>query len=185
MVSTSKNVQLGWRGTTVDTQSGLADPGSSTAQSGAAADSSTSTTYVWGVGTQPTTNTYSVENGLQTITVGIYSPDAPSLPAAQGVNLAPFFAGLAPYDPGLAALQTLGIGVGGAALASGGVALAPALKGPALAALLELTSSQINKYVAEEVVTTSYAQFLQGLEQLNIVLKALEVPEVVGPPILW
>ena len=67
-----------------------------------------------------------VENGLQTIKVGIYSPDAPPSPAAQaqGVNLAPFFAGpqFAQYDPGLAALQTLGIGIGGAGLLTGGVA---------------------------------------------------------------
>jgi RHS repeat-associated protein len=51
------------------------------------------TTSVPGVGTQPTLNTYSVdENGVDTITVSIYSPYAASSPASNGVNTAPVWA---------------------------------------------------------------------------------------------
>jgi RHS repeat-associated protein len=61
-------------------------------------------TYVAGVGTQPTVNTYSVDgNGLETITVSIYSPDVASSPASNGVNLAPIFASTAftSYQPAI------------------------------------------------------------------------------------
>jgi RHS repeat-associated protein len=152
---------------------------------------STSTTYVWGVGTQPATNTTSVENGIVTLTVGIYSSDAPRSPAPSGANLAPIFAGgnFAQYDPGLAALQTLGFGIATGALASGGVALAPvaasAVRGPALVALMELTSNRLLAYAQEEVVAAVYATVLADLEGLNAVFRALEVVEVAGPEIPW
>lgn len=48
------------------------------------------TINVPGVGTQPATNTISTDaNGMVTIEVGIYSPDAASSPATNGVNTAP------------------------------------------------------------------------------------------------
>jgi RHS repeat-associated protein len=52
-----------------------------------------STVDVPGVGTHPATNTYSFdENGVQTVTVDIYSPDAPPTHTPSGVNTAPIWA---------------------------------------------------------------------------------------------
>lgn len=107
-----------------------------------------------------------------------------------GVNLAPLFgSNFSQYNPMRAGLQTLGVGIGGAVIAAGGVALAPALKGPALGALMELSGSSVNTYAAQNVLTVieteGYAEFLEGVNALGEALKSLEEVEVTGPEILW
>jgi hypothetical protein len=128
---------------------------------------------------------------LPEITVTAVYIDAPISPAPTGVNLSPFFAGtqFAQYDPLRAFLQTIGVGAGGAAIATTGVAVAPLLKGPALGAALELTSSQINGYAAASVTsvieTEGYSESLETLESLGQVFRSLEVPEQAGPELPW
>ncbi len=124
------------------------------------------------------------------ITVTGHYMDAPDSPTPTGVNLAPLFGpNFSQYNPMRAGLQTLGVGIGGAALAVGGVALAPALKGPALGALMELSGSSVNTYAAQNVLTVieteGYAEFLEGVNTLGEALKSLEQVEVTGPEILW
>lgn len=98
--------------------------------------------------------------------------DAPSSSfTPTGVNLAPYFASrqFTQYDPGRAALQTLGVGIGGGALGAVGVALgaaaAQAIPGPALGALMELSGSSINTYAAQNVLsvitTEGYVELLE------------------------
>jgi hypothetical protein len=126
------------------------------------------------------------------VVMGTYM-DAPSSapPTFTGINLSPYFASpqFTQYDPGRAFLQTLGVGIGGTAVVAGGMALAPAIRGPALGALMELSGSSINTNAAQNVLTViaseGYAEFLETMNTLGEALKSLEVEEATGPEIPW